>query len=273
MLQVKCILFFSSSLLIVVAGNNETCTADRAMKLWMAKSFMEYYLTPAIENDLRIASGSATFEILRTMNYQEEKKTGAKFDVEKQTLLNDIDDWRNRRFISDGEAQMQKIAIEGMQSNHIVKETAMDRGNLEMIYGLSGFLRLNGKYASVWTFRSFKLRDSSKTPGIKINGGLKDLQRIVGVDWNALLQGGLSEINATQLTNMMAFLRDDALRDFHSENEEFVNNLLIEEKKCSEMLPSEAKNVNSQRALLGSIPIRKAFSGGYPFTRTPRCCK
>uniref|UniRef100_A0A915HR15 Uncharacterized protein n=1 Tax=Romanomermis culicivorax TaxID=13658 RepID=A0A915HR15_ROMCU len=202
---------------------------------------------PTFDYDLGIASGSATFKILKSMNYLEEKNTGAKFDVEKQTLLNDIDDWRNRRFISDGEAQMQKTAVEGMQSNHVVKETAMDRGNLEMVYGLSGFLQLNGKYASVWTFRSFKLQNSSntsttRTPGIKIDIELKELERIVGINWIALLVSGLSEINATQLNNMMAFLRDDALRNFHSENEEFVNNLLIEEKKCSELLPSEAKN-------------------------------
>uniref|UniRef100_A0A915HX27 Uncharacterized protein n=1 Tax=Romanomermis culicivorax TaxID=13658 RepID=A0A915HX27_ROMCU len=60
--------------------------------LW--KMTDEYYLTPTFENDLQIASSSATFEI-RSMNYQDDKKTGTKSDVEKQMLLDEIDGWRS----------------------------------------------------------------------------------------------------------------------------------------------------------------------------------
>uniref|UniRef100_A0A915JDK8 Uncharacterized protein n=1 Tax=Romanomermis culicivorax TaxID=13658 RepID=A0A915JDK8_ROMCU len=108
----------------------------------------EYYLSLDQGDDNKVGAGRIGYQLFKMVGYKEQKKTEAKFDVPMQTLIDEIDEWHRQKFISEGEASEQKNALYAMQSNHVIKEVLFDRGQFEMVYGLTGFMRLNGKYAS-----------------------------------------------------------------------------------------------------------------------------
>uniref|UniRef100_A0A915HR67 Uncharacterized protein n=1 Tax=Romanomermis culicivorax TaxID=13658 RepID=A0A915HR67_ROMCU len=117
----------------------------------------KYYLSLDQGDVYKVVAGQIGYQLLKMVGYKEQKKTDAKFDVSMQTLIDEIDEWRRQKFISEGEAREQKNALYAMQSQHVIKEVLFERKQFEMVYGLTGFIRLNAEYASVCAFTSFKL--------------------------------------------------------------------------------------------------------------------
>uniref|UniRef100_A0A915JTH0 Uncharacterized protein n=1 Tax=Romanomermis culicivorax TaxID=13658 RepID=A0A915JTH0_ROMCU len=124
-----------------------TCQSTNDRTIGIA-DLIEYYMSLGQGDNNKIVAGQMNYQLFKMVGYKEQKKTGANFDVPMQTLIDEIDEWRNQKFISEEEASEQKNALYAMQSKHVVKEVLFNRGQFEMVYGLTGFIRLNGKYAS-----------------------------------------------------------------------------------------------------------------------------